>query len=316
VSIRSALGNSLNVPAVRALVLTGVDAFRDRLFELGYAAISNDGDYYGYSLALGSAEVSVWEQAQAYRTLARGGMFTPLRLQPDKPQAVERQLLAPEASYIVADILADRAARAATFGPDNHLNTSFWSAVKTGTSKDMRDNWCIGFSPRYTVAVWVGNFEGDSMRTVSGVTGAAPVWAELMDVLHRGADSEPPAPPSRVTAMTVAFTPSVEEPRREWFVTGTGTAQVRGVVPAAAIARIASPSNSTVIALDPDIPPAAQRVPIRARGAVTSLRFRLDDQVLGDAAGTVMWAPTSGQHRLALEDAAGRAVDRVQFTVR
>ena len=81
-----------------------------------------------------------------------------------------------DVSFIIADILSDPAARTLTFGVDNHLNTPFWSAVKTGTSKDMRDNWCIGFSSKYTVAVWVGNFEGDSMHDVSGVTGAAPVW--------------------------------------------------------------------------------------------------------------------------------------------
>ena len=71
-----------------------------------------------------------------------------------------------------------------TFGLDNNLNTAFWSAAKTGTSKDMRDNWCIGYTDRYTVGVWVGNFEGDSMRDVSGVTGAAPAWHDIMLALH------------------------------------------------------------------------------------------------------------------------------------
>ena len=74
VSVRTALGSSLNVPAVRTLVLVGVEAFRDRLHSLGYAGITQDGEFYGYSLALGSAEVSLWEQVNAYRTLARGGV--------------------------------------------------------------------------------------------------------------------------------------------------------------------------------------------------------------------------------------------------
>jgi penicillin-binding protein 1C len=164
--------------------------------------------------------------------------------------------------------------------------------------------------------VWVGNFEGDSMRDVSGVTGAAPAWAELMDALQRGFDSGPPQAPEGVTATTVAFTPAVEAPRREWFMADTQNDRVQGVPPAAALARIASPSNATVIALDPDIPPAAQRVPIRARGAVSGLRFRLNDRVIGDAAGTVLWAPKSGLHRLVLEDGTGRTLDRVQFIVR
>lgn len=316
VSVRSALGNSLNVPAVRALVLTGVDAFRERLYDLGYAAISRDGDYYGFSLALGSAEVSLWEQAQAYRTLARGGRFAPLRLRLDAPRAEDRKLLPAATSFVVADILADRAARVLTFGPDNSLNTPYWSAVKTGTSKDMRDNWCIGFSSRYLVAVWVGNFEGDSMRDVSGVTGAAPVWAQVMEQLHRDGAGVTPPPPQDVVAVPVTFAPAVEAARREWFVVGTEQAEVRGVAPSAALARIESPTAGTVIALDPDIPPAAQRVPISARGTVTGLRFRIDETVLGDASQPVLWPPRPGYHLLVLEDDRGRVIDRVRFTVR
>ncbi len=316
VSVRTALGNSLNIPAVRTLVLTGVDAFRDRLFALGYVGLTQSGDYYGYSLALGSAEVTLWQQAQAYRTLARGGLAAALRLRLDAPPAEDRRVLPAAASFVVTDILADPAARAMTFGPGSHLDTAFWSAVKTGTSKDMRDNWCIGFTPRYTVAVWVGNFEGDSMHDVSGVSGAAPIWATLMAALHQGGAGFPPTPPAGVEARQVAFTPAVESPRREWFVTGTATAAVAAVARDEAIARIASPANATVIALDPDIPPAAQRVPIRARGASRGLRFRLNDELLGTAAGTVLWKPAYGSHRLALVDGQGRVVDEVRFSVR
>src|SRR3546814_8113551 len=79
----------------------------------------------------------------------------------------------------VGDILSDRHARTRTFGLDSPLTTSFWSAVKTGTSKDMRDNWCVGWSRRYTVGVWVGNSGGDSMREVSGVSGAGPIWHDV-----------------------------------------------------------------------------------------------------------------------------------------
>ncbi len=318
VSVRASLGNSLNVPAVRTLVLTGVDAFRERLAALGYADIAHEGDYYGYSLALGSAEVSLWQQAQAYRALARGGVASPLRLRPNEPPAdTGTALMSPAASFVVADILADPAARLLTFGPGNVLVTPFWSAVKTGTSKDMRDNWCIGFSPRYVVAVWVGNFEGDSMRDVTGVTGAAPVWAELMDVLHRGTGAARPDVPPGVESATVAFAHARERPRREWFVQGTATERVQGVAAADAIARISSPAQATVIALDPDIPPAVQRVPIRARGELTGLRFRLDGTLLGEAGRTVLWKPRPGRHAIVLEEAAsGRAVDRVHFTVR
>src|SRR5205085_11093419 len=137
-----------------------------------------------------------------YRALANGGTAAPARFVADavargEPKAnpgthdgpkanpgidntpAAHRVFGPAASYIVADILADRAARALTFGLENPLATRVWSAVKTGTSKDMRDNWCIGFTARYTVGVWVGNFSGAPMRDVSGVTGAAPIWREI-----------------------------------------------------------------------------------------------------------------------------------------
>jgi penicillin-binding protein 1C len=316
VSVRSAIGNSLNVPAVRALVLTGVDDFRERLHDLGYAAISREGDYYGFSLALGSAEVSLWQQAQGYRTLARGGAVAPLRLLPgeDLP-AAGRPVMSPEASFIVADVLADRAARVLTFGSDSVLNTPYWSAVKTGTSKDMRDNWCIGFSPRYLVAVWVGNFEGDSMHDVTGVTGAAPVWAELMEALHRDVTVTPPEPPAGVTRTRVVFSPRHEAARDEWFVTGTEGAVVEAAGAAQALARIASPANATVVALDPDIPARVQRIPLRARGKLAGLAFELDGTRVGAADRPLLWSPVPGVHILALVDDSGRTVDRIRFTV-
>src|SRR3546814_16319151 len=89
-------------------------------------------------------------------------------------------------------MLADPNARVATFGLDNALRLPFWAAVKTGTSKAMRVNWCIGYSTRYTVGVWVGNKEGDPMRAVSGPSGAAPVWRDVMPAINDGAG--PPAP--------------------------------------------------------------------------------------------------------------------------
>ena len=316
VSVRTALGSSLNVPAVRTLVLVGVDAFRDRLHSLGYAAITHDGAYYGYSLALGSAEVSLWEQVNAYRTLARGGMNSPLRIRPDDTIEAPRRALAADASFLVTDIMSDRTARIATFGLDNNLNTRFWSAVKTGTSKDLRDNWCIGFTDRYTVGVWVGNFEGDSMRDVSGVTGAAPAWHDIMDALHGQRGSQAPSPPPGVAQFAVAFSPAVESPRREWFIAGTEVTTVATIPEHAARTHIASPGNGLVIAIDPDIPPEHQRVPLLARGGTQQLEFRLDGASIGPADRQVLWSPHHGAHRLALVDRSGTVVDQVLFTVR
>lgn len=317
VSVRTALAASLNVPAVRTAMLVGVEALRERLHAVGYAGITRGGEYYGYALALGSAEVTLWEQAESYRTLALGGETSPLRLRADDPRPVRRRVLAEGASYVIGDVLSDPTARLATFGLNSSLNTAYWSAVKTGTSKDMRDNWCIGFTPRVTVAVWVGNFEGDPMQDVSGVTGAAPVWREIVDGLQGTEAAPPPRPPAGVTRAPVRFAADVESPRSEWFVTDTAPAAAIEAVPAAArSARIASPVDGMVIALDPDIPMDRQRVPVSVEGAAGTLAIRIDDAVAGRAGTPLLWTPRRGRHRFSLQDDSGRELDAAVVIVR
>jgi penicillin-binding protein 1C len=315
VSARTALAGSLNVPAVRTLALVGVESFRNRLHDLGYSNIREDGQYYGYSLALGSAEVTLWQQAQAYRTLARAGIWSPLTLTPaDMPYS--RRILPADASFVVADILADPAARAVTFGLNTHLHTAWWSAVKTGTSEDMRDNWCVGFSGQFTVAVWVGNFEGDSMHDVSGVTGAAPIWHELMSALHEGPAPGEPDPPPGLSALPTRFSPAVEPPRREWYLSGATLAtRVSRALPTDALPRIESPADGLVVALDPDIPANRQRLLIAVRGAHGDLRLRLNDRIL-EPATRQLWTPHPGSYHLTLENGRGQAISAVHFTVR
>jgi penicillin-binding protein 1C len=316
VSARIALAGSLNVPAVRTLLLTGVDAFRDRLWDTGYRGLVEDGQYYGYSLALGSAEVTLLEQVAAYRSLALGGRWSPLRPTVDSPHEKARQILSPEAAWITADILADPNARAGTFGVDSALRLPFWAAAKTGTSKAMRDNWCIGFSDRFTVGVWVGNLEGDPMRAVSGTSGAAPVWRDVMMALHAGAPSRPmPAPPG-VEARPIRFAEGIEQPRREYFLKGTALTEVAAAPAAARRPRIVNPVAGSVYALDPDIPLDRQRLAIAVAGQVAGHRLLLDRQDLGTADSRPLILPGRGQHRLRLVDLGGRVVDQILFTIR
>jgi len=316
VSVRTALAGSLNVPAVRTLVLNGVDGFRDRLWDTGYRGLTEDGQYYGFSLALGSAEVTLMEQAAAYRTLAQGGRWSPLRLVKDEKPVAPRAIFSPQSAWIVGDMMADADARAQSFGLDSALRLSFWSAVKTGTSKAMRDNWCIGFSDRYTVAVWVGNLEGDSMRAVSGTAGAAPVWRDLMLALHQGHPGMQPARPSGIEQRIVTFAQGIEPPRREYFLAGTGQSLVTVAPQQARRPRITSPVGGSVYALDPDIPIEHQRMAVQVAGAVEGFRLVLDKKDLGpaDARPQVLAGP--GAHRLQLLDPAGKVVDSLLFTVR
>ncbi len=315
VSVRTSLSGSLNVPAVRTLMLVGTERFADRLRELGFEGVVESGDYYGFSLALGSADVTLWQLANAYRTLANGGYASRPRVLP-APPGRPQPILDAGVAYIVADILADRVARSVTFGLDNPLATRFWTAVKTGTSKDMRDNWCVGFSRRHTVAVWVGNFDGAPMRDVSGISGAAPAWLDLMNALHRGESRlQPPPRPPDVVVQPVRFVPAIEAEREELFLRGTEVSEVvvKPALPAAA--RIVYPGEGTIIALDPDIPAAAQRVRFEASVATATLGWRLDGEPLPPAA-DALWKPKPGRHRLALVDPEGQELDQVQFEVR
>ena len=315
VSVRTALASSLNTPAVRALGLVGGDAFAAQLARLGFAGIDRPADYYGPALALGSADVSLWEMVGAYRALADAGRWTPLRLRLDDPPGTARQALEPATAFLVADVLADRESRSVTFGLENALATRFWTAVKTGTSTDMRDNWCIGFSRRFTVGVWVGNFSGAPMHDVSGVTGAAPVWLEVMERLHAGVPSDAPAPPPGVVAVPVAFPGDVEPPRREWMLAGSDATGSRPAL-AAARPRVRAPVSGTRIALDPDVPPERQRLLLEAEHVTGSPRWRMDGIDLGVADARRLWEPVPGRHLLELVDAAGEPQDRVEFEVR
>ncbi len=316
VSVRTALASSLNVPAVRALVIGGTEAFRDRLWDMGYRGLTEDGAYYGFSLALGSAEVTLIQQANAYRALALGGRWTPLRIRADAPRAAPRTVMSTEAAWLVGDILADASARSTTFGIDSALKLPFWAAVKTGTSKAMRDNWCIGFTPRFTVAVWVGNLEGDSMKAVSGTSGAAPVWREVMLALHARGPSAAPPMPEGLEARTIRFAASTEPARREYFLKGTAQSEQAAAPETARRPRITSPVSGTVFALDPDIPVERQKMGIAVAGQVTGHRLILDRRDLGDAAAAPMVLAGPGVHQLALIDASGRVVDRARFSVR
>ncbi|HEX5682968.1 MAG TPA: penicillin-binding protein 1C [Ideonella sp.] len=320
VSVRTALAGSLNVPAVRTLVSVTPEAFFQRLNALGLG-LRESGGYYGHSLALGSAEVALADLANAYRALANGGRVSALRFKPGDAKAAPRAVLDPAAAFIVTDMLADREARAVTFGLDNVLATRRWSAVKTGTSKDMRDNWCVGFSRRHTVAVWIGNASGLPMADVSGVSGAAPIWRAVMDELWRRdagatATTKDPAPPAGLVRQALRFDPAIEPPRHEWFLAGTEQATIVRADQAPPSALIAQPIARTVLALDPDIPPAAQKMRIAPAHAMPNgWRWRLDGRVLG-AAQPMQWLPWPGSHRLELLDAKGAVREAVVFEVR
>jgi len=200
-----------------------------------------------------------------------------------------------------------------TFGLTSLLATRGFAAVKTGTSKDMRDNWCVGFTDRYTVGVWVGNASGEAMHNVSGVSGAAPVWQALVRHLHQGRPSRRPAMPRGVIADRVRFDAEREPARDELFLAGTtqtqwkATAQVQGTQRFG----IASPRDGSIFALDPDMPPRAQRITFEGERGT----WLLDGKPLGQGE-RISWAPWPGRHELQLVGRDARVLQTVRFEVR
>jgi penicillin-binding protein 1C len=316
VSLRTALAGSLNVPAVRTLALLGYEPFYERLRALGFASLTRDADHYGYSLALGAGDVTLLALTNAYRTLSNQGRSSPVRVLPDDALPRMEQTLDPAAAYIVSDILADSAARATTFGMASALTTRYPSSVKTGTSTDMRDNWAIGFSTHYTVGVWVGNFSGEPMHDVSGVSGAAPIWRDVMDSLHEGRIPAPPAVPAGLVQQTVRYANAEEPERQEWFLVGTETQVVVAIEAPAGRPRIVSPAKDAILAIDPDIPRGRQRVLVSTTGVPSDAYLLVDDERRAVAHEPYLWSPTPGRHVLRLVDAKGRELDRAQVTVR
>lgn len=201
VRLREALASSLNVPAVYLAHRVGPDRVLHALERVGFESLDEDPQHYGAAIALGDGEVSLLELAEAYSTLARGGVRKPLRFvrqvalgsgtKHRTPVARGRRVLRAPTAALITHILSDEHARASAFGRGNPLELPFPVAAKTGTSKGYRDNWTVGFTNEVTVAVWVGNFDGRPMTESSGITGAAPLFAEVMQAAMRQRDAKP-----------------------------------------------------------------------------------------------------------------------------
>ena len=180
----------------------------------------------------------------------------------------------------------------------------------------MRDNWCVGFTRDFTVAVWVGNLEGDSMKAVSGTSGAAPVWRDVMMALEARRAAGQIVRPNGLVPQVVHFTNAIEPPRREWFIDGTAQS-ISALSPAQSRRpHISNPVSGSIFALDPDIPLNRQRLGVHVTGEVSAHRLLLDRRDIGAANTSPLIFPTPGSHLLALIDNHGQLVDQVRFTVR
>lgn len=214
VTVRESLGNSLNIPAVKAIQFAGVQNTIDTAHDMGIKGLNRGLDWYGLSLTLGGGEVTLLDMTNAYSTFANQGTEVDanpiLRIVDSQERVINcntayscnvdsqtqqrekadgnPQALDPRIAYQITSILSDNKARTMEFGPNSPLRMNFPAAAKTGTTNDNRDSWTLGYTPDLTIGVWVGNSNNAEMLAVTGAIGAAVIWHNMMDTFYKNPD--------------------------------------------------------------------------------------------------------------------------------
>jgi penicillin-binding protein 1C len=351
VRAREALASSYNVPAVELASRLGVGSLLHLLRGAGFASLSRSADHYGLGLALGNGDITLLELANGYRGLANLGVWRPYRWRagsPDAPPQPGLRFVSQRSAALVLDILADPVARIPGFGIESALDFPFPVAAKTGTSRHFTDNWAVGTTGGFTVAVWVGNFNGRPMDGVSGVSGAGPLLHRVVLATARrypvGALTSPRsvgAVAAKVCLLSGARPGPLCPTATEWFTPGhapTDTCRwhdADGTVrlpveyaewseragmppapPATSVARsveefrILSPSEGDMYRLPPGVDARYATVALRAAGGSedASVRWTVDGAPYRES----RWALVPGHHRFRAVSSAG---DSAEVTV-
>ncbi len=309
--LRDALGNSLNIPAIRAVQFVGTENFLHYLHKLGIYSLDASAEFYGEGLALGNGSISLLELVQAYTVLANRGQFKPLKseLFSSDPNAV--QLLSPEVTSIIADILSDSDARRLEFGRSSLLRFPIETAIKTGTSSDYHDAWTIGFNHRYTVGVWLGNLSQQPMNQISGANGAALVLRAVFAELNRHEQTQalyrsPNLISVEICRDTGLLKNDTCASRTELFIIGTEPKQIQPVqVKKKTIQHpyLQQPTEGLQIALDPRIADEFEQFKFKLAVDMVNdfncIDWILDDEIIATTTEHYyLWTPERGQHAL------------------
>ncbi|HEB02611.1 MAG TPA: penicillin-binding protein 1C [Nitrospirae bacterium] len=318
VRMREALGNSLNIPAVLTVREVGIEDFFGKLLELGFSNLNESPSFYGDGIALGNAEVSLYELVGAYVTLANRGEHIPFSFTFDRQASLKGSSLvfSPEATSIISDILSDPEARTLEFGRGSLLDFPVQTAVKTGTSTDYRDAWAVGYSHKYTVGVWMGNPDQSPMHDVTGSLGPTLVLRAIFSELNRYEDQKPLFISRRLVQSRICRLSGKKATERcpsldEWFIPGTEPVEPcpihakDGVHMARSESRdgfnIVQPTDGLQIAMDPRIPDRLESLPFLLDRELlpNKIRWLVDGSVAGVISGnstTFLWPLKKGNH--------------------
>ena len=324
ISLRKALANSYNIPVIKAVEPLGAERILKQLHAFGFSSLSRPAEFYGLGIALGGGEVNLLELANAYATLARGGVLRPVvaATKPYLAFSIQfNRVLSREISYIITDILADNEARAEAFGLNSPLYFPFPVAAKTGTSKNYKDNYAVGYTPRLTVAVWVGNFDSSPMQKVSGISGAAPILHDVLTYTNEKYPSGTFERPEGIVSARICTQSGLlagencTHTREEIFTQNRLPHTVCGGNHEKDIQKlqIVLPVEGDIYTYDPSLPSSGQILHIQTKGGKAPCRWMLNGEVLKETEPEFWWPLKKGKFDLQVECSNGHA--RTHFSV-
>jgi len=263
VTLRQALGNSLNIPALKALQFVGVENYLTHLRDFGFTGLEGHPNFYGDGLALGNGEVTLYELVQAYATIANQGVFQPLQVFSEGLSTeMPRRVISAEVASLLGNILSDAKARRLEFGEYSVLNHAVQTAVKTGTSSDYKDSWSVGYNYRYVVGIWMGNLNQEETDGVTGSVGPALLLRSIFSELNRHKKTQPLILNAKLRPQELCENRSQHDLTKpdcqiytEWFVPNTGPdTEQKSVKKAKPPIRLRRPAHGLHIAYDPRVP--------------------------------------------------------------
>ncbi len=328
VSVRQALGNSLNIPALKAFSYVGAGDYFSLLHQLGFSGLNAHPDRYGDGIALGNGEVTLYQLVEAYTALANRGVIRPLRVvrgQADSRESM--RVFSPETASLIGHILSDSSARSLEFGASGILRFPGQAAVKTGTSSDYRDAWAVAYDDRYVAGIWMGNLSQKPTDGLTGSTGPALLLRGVFAELNRYRDTAPlymspklvrrdicaPGEEKGCERVSEWFAPSNASPSREGdedalssprnssaTLLNSGSSALRE---REENIRLRQPANHLLLAMDPRLPAASQAFEFVMDGVSKedAVQWIIDGETLHTRGGRYLWPLSKGEHAVSAE---------------
>lgn len=307
VTLRQALGNSLNIPALKALTHVGGQDYLDHLADFGFTGLNQHADFYGDGIALGNGEVTLFELVQAYAALANDGVFTPLAPFHERLESRNgQQIISPELASLIGNILSDNRAREMEFGAYSILNFPVQTAVKTGTSSDYRDSWAVGFNHRYTVGIWMGNLDQRPTDGLTGSLGPALLLRSIFAELNQRRETRPLALHTSLEQIDICAQTgqarSLNETCQsypEYFLAGTAP-QTRKPVSKPSKISLRQPTPGLHIAYDPRQPKSNQAFEFQLAGLMPldSVEWHVGGKTINTQGARLAWPLEKGEHKV------------------